>query len=80
MTTDESTNTPIPGEAQEALTALRAEYPDVNLRLQYNRGWQLHASGPCGSVTMHLSDPIRTASLRAACQIATEDNIGGDAA
>ena len=73
-------STPIPGNTQEALTALREEFPTVHLCLQHKSGWQLHASGPCGSVTMQLSDPIRTASLRAACQIATEDNIGGDAA
>ena len=73
-------STPIPGNTQAALTALREEFPTVHLCLQHKSGWQLHASGPCGSVTMQLSDPIRTASLRAACQIATEDNIGGDAA
>ena len=78
--TTESTPTPIPAEAQESLATLRTEFPDVQLRLQHKSGWQLHASGPCGSVTMHLSDPIRPASLRAACQLTRSDNLGGDAA
>lgn len=78
--TTEITSTPIPGNAQEALTALRAEYPEVDVHLQYNRGWQLHASGPYGTLHVSLPAPVRSGTVRLACKMVTQDNLGGDAA
>lgn len=60
------------------LTEICAQYPGVIFSMSHtpNRGWNLRATGPYGSLSMLTPNcPLRRATLEAACQIVGCNNM-----
>lgn len=65
-------------EPMKVFERLRALYPGVMFKMSHtpSRGWNLIATGPYGSLSMLTPDcPLRPATLEAACQLVSCDNL-----